>query len=293
MISSNDIDNLLNTKATVYDKTGEKVGSLSQIYLDDSTGEPSWATVNTGLFGMSESFVPLEGASARGEDLHVGYTKDQIKDAPGIDEDHHLEPGDEDRLYEYYAMHGDGRTEARSSEHLGQDTDRVGTDNDRSVSDNDRLGRDTDRVGRDDDLGVGRDEDRLGRNDDDATMTRSEERLNVGVEAQEHKVRLRKYTVTENVTKTVPVTHEEVKVERVPLDEDAGPGHIGDGDDVAEVTVRDERAVADKDTVAVEEVRLGKETHTEQEQVSGEVRKEKIETDDGTTGRHDAGDNRL
>jgi len=93
-------------------------------------------------------------------------------------------------------------------------------------------------------------------------------------------VRLRKYTVTENVTQTVPVTHEEVKVERVPLGEDAGPGHIDDDGDVAEMTVRDEHAVVDKETVAVEEVRLGKESHTEQEQVSGEVRKEQIETDD-------------
>ena len=62
MISTTDIDRLLNGKATVYDKDGEKVGSLSQIYLDDVTNEPSWATVNTGLFGMSESFV---GSSQR------------------------------------------------------------------------------------------------------------------------------------------------------------------------------------------------------------------------------------
>ena len=245
MISTTDIDRLLNGKATVYDKDGEKVGSLSQIYLDDVTNEPSWATVNTGLFGMSESFVPLEGASARGEDLHIGYTKVQINDAPGIDEDHHLEPADEDRLYEYYAMHGSGRATADM----------------------------------DDDKHVGHDDLNIGTNED-SSLIRSEERLNVGVEAQEHKVRLRKYTVTENVTETVPVTHEEVRVERVPLGEDAGPGHIDDEGDVAEMTVRDERVVVDKETVAVEEVRLGKASHTEQEQVSGEIRKEQIETED-------------
>ena len=269
MISTTDIDRLLNGKATVYDKDGDKVGSLSQIYLDDTTSEPSWATVNTGLFGMSESFVPLEGASARGDDLHVGYTKDQIKDAPSIDEDHHLEPGDEDRLYEYFAMKGTGRvtTDTHDDKHVGHDKheDHVGHD------------KREDHVGHDKHVG----------RDDDTSMTRSEERLNVGVEATEQKVRLRKYTVTENVTKTVPVTHEEVVVERVPLGEDAGPGHIDDDGEVAEMTIRDERAVADKETVAVEEVRLGKESHTEQEQVSGEVRKEMIETDDGTTDRQD------
>ena len=115
----------------------------------------------------------------------------------------------------------------------------------------------------DDDKHVGHDDLNIGTNED-SSLIRSEERLNVGVEAQEHKVRLRKYTVTENVTETVPVTHEEVRVERVPLGEDAGPGHIDDEGDVAEMTVRDERAVVNKETVAVEEVRLGKTSHAEQ-----------------------------
>ncbi len=272
MISTTDIDRLLNGKATVYDKDGDKVGSLSQIYLDDATSEPSWATVNTGLFGMSESFVPLEGASARGEDLHVGYTKDQIKDAPGIDEDHHLEPGDEDRLYEYFAMHGDGR--AVDDKHVGHDDKLVGHDDK-------RVGQDDKRVGQDDKL-VGQDDKRVGHDDKhDDSMTLSEERVNVGTERKEAgKARLRKYVVTENVTKTVPVTHEEVRVEHVPVGDDAHAGHIDDDGDSVEVTLHEETPVIDKDTVAVEEVRLGKETVTDQETVTTEVRKEQVDTDD-------------
>ena len=251
MINTHDIDNLLNGKATVFDKTGEKVGSLSQIYLDDTTGQPSWATVNTGLFGMSESFVPLEGASTRDEDLHVGYTKDQIKDAPSIDEDHHLEPGDEDRLYEYYAMHGDGRVSA-------------GLDND----------KDRDRS-RDDSAAVGNQD--ADRNADSLTL--SEERVNVGTESHETgKVRLRKHVVTENVTKTVPVQHEEVVIERVPAGEHTD-GHIDADGETSEVTLHEERPVVDKETVAVEEVHLGTRTVTDQETVSAEVRKEELDTD--------------
>ena len=41
--------------------SGDKIGSIGQIYVDESTGEPSWVTVRTGFFGMSESFVPLRG----------------------------------------------------------------------------------------------------------------------------------------------------------------------------------------------------------------------------------------
>jgi len=62
MISSADIVILLKGRASVYDRGDEKVGSLSQIYLDD----------NTGLFGMSEGFVPLKGSAVRGSDLRVG-----------------------------------------------------------------------------------------------------------------------------------------------------------------------------------------------------------------------------
>ena len=49
-------------------------------------------------------------------------------------------------------------------------------------------------------------------------MTRSEERLNVGTERQATgRVRLRKYVTTENVTQTVPVQREEVRIEREPI----------------------------------------------------------------------------
>lgn len=48
-------------------------------------------------------------------------------------------------------------------------------------------------------------------------MTRSEERLNVGTEKQAGRGRLRKYVTTENVTQTVPVEREEVRLEREPI----------------------------------------------------------------------------
>lgn len=243
MISTSDVERLLNGKASVHDSNGDKVGSLGQIYLDDQTGEPSWATVNTGLFGMSESFVSLEGASLRGDDLHVGYTKDQINDAPNIDEDNHLDPAEEDRLYEYYARQGSGYSD------ISRDAQQ---DNVKDVAHD---------------------------GSDDESMTLSEERVEVGTESHETgRVRLRKYVVTENVTKTVPVQREEVRVERIPLDEDSRAGHIDDGDEL-EVTLHEEKAVINKDTVAVEEVRLSKETVTDQETVNTEVRKEQVDTD--------------
>ena len=123
----------------------------------------------------------------------------------------------------------------------------------------------------------------------DDAMTRSEERLHVGTEqADAGRARLRKYVVTENVTQTVPVSHEEVRLEREPVT-DANRGAAVSGSDISEdeheVTLRAERPVVTKETVPVERVRLGTETVTEDHEVSETLRKEQIDDPDiSTTG---------
>src|SRR5690242_15061060 len=88
----------------VYDQSGEKIGSASEVYLDDETGQPEWATVRTGLFGTKESFVPIRNADLTDEGLRVSVSKAQVKDAPKIDTDGHLSPEEEEELYRYYGM---------------------------------------------------------------------------------------------------------------------------------------------------------------------------------------------
>jgi stress response protein YsnF len=124
----------------------------------------------------------------------------------------------------------------------------------------------------------------------DGSMTRSEERMRVGVERHEAgRARLRKYVVSEEVEQSVPLRHEEVHVVREPItqaDRDAtltGP-EITEAEQ--EVTLYEERPVVETEAVAVERVRLTVEEHTETETVHGRVRKERIDTDgtemDGT-----------
>ena len=124
--------------------------------------------------------------------------------------------------------------------------------------------------------------DTSGPTTDDA-MTRSEERLNVGTERQATgRARLRKYVTTENVTQTVPVQREEVRIEREPIT-DANRADAMSGPDISdeehEVILHEERPVVEKETVPVERVRLDKDTVTDQVTVDEEVRKERIETD--------------
>ncbi len=91
--------------STAYGSDGEKIGKVGQVYLDDSTGEPDWATVNTGPFGTSETFVPLQGASVDNDRLNVAHSQEKVKDAPNVDLDgDHLPESEERRLYEHYGI---------------------------------------------------------------------------------------------------------------------------------------------------------------------------------------------
>jgi len=255
---------------TAVDAEGKKIGSVGQVYLDDQTGQPDWITVNTGLFGTRENFAPLEGSSFNGDDLVLPFTKDVVKDAPDVADSSHLDVDEQDRLYSYYQQYlsaGRMGTGVDSNASYGRD---VVTD--------DAIGRDT--VGRDT---VGY--DTSGPTTDDA-MTRSEEQLNVGTErVQAGRARLRKYVVTEQQSVTVPVTREEVRVDREPIT-DANRGDALDGPSISEeeheVILHAERPVVQTEAVPVERVRLGTETVTEQQNVTGEVRKEQIEVEDGT-----------
>jgi uncharacterized protein (TIGR02271 family) len=130
------------------------------------------------------------------------------------------------------------------------------------------------------DAGAG--SDVSGPTTDDA-MTRSEEELRVGTtERETGRVRLKKYVVEDEVTQTVPVRREEVRVEREPIT-DANRDAALDGPAISEeeheVTLHAEEPVVEKRAVPQERVRLEKDVATEQREVSETVRKERIDVD--------------
>ena len=244
---------------TLKDRNGDKIGKIDSLYVDEQTDKPEWALVNTGLFGTKSSFVPLAGATARGDDLLAQVDADQVKDAPKMDPDEELSEQQEAELFRHYGVDytNEGSVTATGNEHTtgGRDT----------------VGHDT-----------------SGPTTDDA-MTRSEEELSVGKTQRERgRARLRKYVVTEQVQQTVPVTREEVRVEREPIT-DANVGQATDGPAISEeeheVVLHEEEVVTEKRAVPKERVRLDKETVVDEQTVSEEVRKEQIEADDGDVRR--------
>ncbi|MCW2867255.1 MAG: hypothetical protein JWR20_1443 [Marmoricola sp.] len=264
MITTTQVQDLLQNGGNVVNQDGSKIGGIGQVFLDDHSGEPEWVTVKTGLFGGAESFVPLTSAEVRGNDIVVPFDKDKVKGAPRVqDADGHLDENEERELFSYYGVGQGGYTEGTRGTDTHVTGDRTG----------ENFASDTTR-------GAGH--DTSGPNTDDA-MTRSEERVDIGTEkVATGKARLRKYVVTENVTKTVPVTHEEVRVEREPITEANRDQALSGGDltsEEHEVELTEERVVVNKETVPVERVRLDKETVTEEQRVDEEVRKEQIETE--------------
>ena len=68
--------------ATVRDRDGASVGKVAQVFPSDEDGSAAFISVATGLLGSHAVLVPVEDATFDGTDLHVGYSKSAIKDAP-------------------------------------------------------------------------------------------------------------------------------------------------------------------------------------------------------------------
>jgi uncharacterized protein (TIGR02271 family) len=244
--------------AEVVGSDGSKLGTIDELYVDDATQQPSWATVKTGLFGRKVAFVPLATAQWVDDHLQVPYDKQRLSDAPHFDGESPLGLEQEEELFNYYGVPRAGAGTVTTEPSPATFT---ATTTDPEVR----------ATGADD------------------AMTRSEEQLRVGVEQREAgRARLRKYVVTQTVTQTVPVSHEEVRVEREPIT-DANRNAAMSGPEISEaeheVVLHEERPVVEKETVPVERVRLSTETVADEETVSADVRKERIETEGVTEAR--------
>lgn len=259
MTNNQNIESLRNS--TVYGNNGDKIGKVGEIYLDDQTNEPTFATVNTGLFGSKETFVPLNQASAAENGITVPYDKDFVKDAPNIDDDGSLTPEEEERIYEYYRLDGSASDQQNTSENR---TDRTGAeDHERSQDGNASAGTAAAGTaaagtaagtaaagngrhsnGQAEDARAGQAEDVAPRGEPDRPASGAdaqngaagrhgaaendvvahEERLAATDQTERREtdqVRLRKHVKTDTETVEVPVQREEVRVERTKIDPDS------------------------------------------------------------------------
>jgi uncharacterized protein (TIGR02271 family) len=244
---------------TALDADGNKIGTVEEVYLDADTDRPEWLALKTGLFGSRISFVPVAEASDADGGVRVAYSKDQVKDAPHADADGQLSQQEEARLYRHYGLdYGESRSDSGLPE--GSAGDRTRHDP-AGVVGEDVSGPET-----------------------DTAITRSEEELRVGTtEREAGRVRLKKHVVEDEVTQTVPVRREEVRIEREPIT-DANLAEATSGPAISEeeheITLHEEEVVTEKRAVPKERIRLEKDVESDQRQVNETVRKEQIDITD-------------
>ena len=278
MADFNRIEDLAN--ATAYDVDGDKVGGVKDVYVNDTTGQPDFVSVNHGLFGGGDSIVPLRGHTLRDGELHLAFPKERIEDAPDLDENGHLTTEDQDAFYRHYGLENTQDVTTYETGNRFAETGAAGAGAAGAAGAGYAAGErnvetdvDTER----------RDVVDADRRDvaDNGEIIRSEEQLNVSKDRVETgQVRLRKYVVNETETVEVPVEREEVRVVREPITEADRANYDGNiGEQEASVTLSEERVNVSKESVPVEKVSLEKDTVRDTETVSEQVRKERFETD--------------
>lgn len=232
----------------VIDSSGNKVGKVDNVWVDDATNELEFVGVKTGWLMGKTHVIPVANAQISDGTIQVPFEEDYIKNAPSFSGDEELTPEQEDEIYGYY---GEGRSTQESPSGLpageaGFTTGNYATEN---------------------------------TGDDSEAMTLHEEELQVGKrQVETGRVRLKKVVHTEHEEVPVDLRREEVEIERVPATGSADASSAFQEEEI-DVPVSREEAVVGTQARATEQVRLNKTVSTDTENVGGDVRREEVETD--------------
>ncbi len=228
----------------------EPLGALRNVFLEEGTGRPTWALLDSPERATDPPFVPFAALSENGEALRLSTRREQVLASPRVSaRDARLSPGEEEELARHYA----GADAAPTEVHQPVETVEIGSAGELPA------------------------------------MVRSQEEFRISKTAvPRERVRLIKRVVTETVTRTFEVRREELEIERLPvepqLDGVAGEGlappsgsgrHFVDSEE--EIVLMEEEVVVTKRVVPRERVRLVTRTVVEDRQVSGELAREEVE----------------
>ncbi len=229
----------------VYDPNGEKIGKVDDLFVDEND-QPEYLGVKMGFLGTKSTLIPWEIASAdeEGHRIEVSVEKGKAKDGPAFDDDREITPEYENEVRSYYGLQGMQGSEQRGDygEYYGEETD-----------------------------------------EDELRVQRTEEELRAGTREREAgALRVRKRVRTDREQIRVPKRHEEVHVERVPVEgREASEAEIGEAE--VSVPLTEDEVVVEKRPVVKEEFRVRKDVVEEEEVVEEDVRREEVDVEDATT----------
>jgi uncharacterized protein (TIGR02271 family) len=230
----------------VYDQNGEKIGKVDDLFVDENDN-PEYIGVKIGLLGTSSTFIPIDliTVDESAGRLDVATDKETAKNGPAFDDDREITPEYENQVYSYYGLQR-SQTTAEPAAYGAYPTETTDVD--------------------------------------ELRIQRSEEELRAGTREREAgALNVRKRVVTDRESIEVPTHHEEVTVERVPVEGAATEAEIGDDEVIVPVT--EEEVVVEKRPVAKEEVRIRKDVVEDTEVVEEDVRREEVDIDDATERR--------
>ena len=232
----------------VYDPNGEKIGKVDDLFVDESD-QPEYIGVKMGFLGTRSTLIPwhlvtVDEANSR---VAVSVDKETAKNGPAFDDDREITPEFENQVYSYYGLQRATTTEEPGAYETYQGAAQT-TD------------------------------------EDELRVQRTEEELRAGTREREAgAINVRKRVRTDQEQIEVPTRHEEVTVDRVPVEGEATESEIGEEE--LSIPVTEEEVVVEKRPVAKEEVRIRKDVVEDTEVVEEEVRREEVDVEDATERR--------
>jgi uncharacterized protein (TIGR02271 family) len=270
---------------TVYDRHYEKMGEVDVLFLDEND-QPEYIGVKMGFLGTRSTLIPFEMVRVNDarQVIKVAADKETLKNGPTFDDDREITPEFENEVYSYYGLRRTqtiGNTGSYGSNYSDDVTD-AGTVGPGMTMGDTETGDFREHAAHDEGVHQSRGNDL--EDEDELRVQRTEEELVAGIRQREAgSIRVRKRVRTDREHIEVPTRHEEVTVERVPVEGEASEAQIGDEEVVVPVT--EEEVVVHKRPVLKEEVRVRKDVVEETEVVEEDVRREEVEVEDETERR--------
>src|ERR671917_328225 len=185
---------------TVYDQAGEKIGKVDDLFVDEANGR-----------------------------IDVSVDKDTAKNGPAFDDDREITPEYENQVYSYYglqAAQGSQEAGAYGSYYSEESTDAGTVGPGMSMGDTE-TGEFREHAVTDEGVNQSRGDDL--QDEDELRVQRTEEELAAGTREREAgALNVRKCVRTDRESVEVPTRHEEVTVDRVPVEGEATEAEIGE-----------------------------------------------------------------
>jgi uncharacterized protein (TIGR02271 family) len=268
---------------TVYDQNYDKIGKVDDLFVDEND-QPEYIGVKMGFLGTRSTLIPMDLARVNDERqlIEVAADKETVKDGPTFDDDREITPDFESEVYSYFGLQRSDAAE-NGAYYSDEETAGIGTAGPGITMGDIESG--TFREHPPGEEGV---YDQSGSDpEDELRVQRTEEELTAGTREREAgALNVRKRVRIDHETVEAPTRHEEVTVERVPVEGEATASEAEIGDEEVRVPVTEEEVLMEKRPVAKEEIRVRKDVVEDVETVEEDVRREEVDVEDQTERRN-------